>query len=265
MKKEYKVMPGFVKTIDETAGVVEAIIAVFGNIDYKQDIIKKGAFKKTITENGTKVKVLDSHNSMSIMNVIGKPIEIAEITKSQLPDEITSLYPTATGGVYTKTQMLIDTPEGAGAFKRLKAGVIDEWSFGFQAIKFAYDKFDKDGNADDDGMIVRVIDELKLYEYGPVLWGANPATTTLTAKKDDPEMDDKELTERIDNLEDRVVELQEAVSDLKGAALPDNGDPDPNEDPAAEPELDPLTQDMFNLIEIERQKNKKLSLELERG
>lgn len=271
MKKEYKTVPAFVKLIDETEGVVEAIIAVFGNIDYKQDIIRKGAFKKTITETGLAVKVLDAHNSMSVLNIIGKPLEIKEVTKKQLPDEITNEYPMATGGVYTKTQFLMDTPEGAGVFKRMKAGVIDEWSFGFMPVKFNYDKLDSEGKPDKDGTTIRIIEEIKLFEYSPVLWGANPATATISAKDEDPEI-------TLATIHEGIQELQEAVNQITSETLPDNDSDqektdraEPETDPLIEdtiddkPELDPLTQDMFNLIEIERQKNKELSIAVERG
>lgn len=298
-KKEYKIIPAYVKLVEGEAGVVEAIISVFGNIDYTQDIIKAGAFRKTINETGLKVKVLDAHNSYSVLDIIGKPLEIREVSRKELPDEITDEYPDATGGVYTKTQFLMDTPEGAGAYKRMKAGVIDEWSFGFQAVKYRYDKLDKEGEPDaEDGRTVRILEEIKLFEYSPVLWGANPATTTISAKD---ETDEPEIT--LETIHTEIKEIREAVSELKAGTLPDDEggyhvppedakalkkflealrndhdqkddtdaepetDPlnEPENDPLDEPELDPLTQDMFNLIAIEKQKNKTLTMEVERG
>jgi HK97 family phage prohead protease len=176
-QRECKSFPAFVKQIDEDKGIVEAVVAVMGNIDYGGDIIHPGAFKKTIAENGKKVRVLDNHNAHSIMNVVGIPEDIREIGRDELPSVLLKEYPDATGGLYTKTQYLLDTPEGAGAFARIKAGAVDEYSIGYDAIKVDFDQR-KDG---EDGTI-RNIREIKLWEYSPVIFAMNPATATLAAK-----------------------------------------------------------------------------------
>ena len=87
-------------------GVVEAIFAVMGNIDGGNDRIHNGAFTKTFAERGHKVKVLDNHNASSINNIIGKPVELRELPKGELPQAVTQEYPEATGGAYAKVQLL---------------------------------------------------------------------------------------------------------------------------------------------------------------
>ena len=176
---EHKTFPVFIKQIDESAGVVEAIVAVMGNVDYGMDIIHPGAFAKTIAENGHKVRVLDNHNAYSVLNVVGKPIEIREIGRDELPTELLERYPDATGGLYTKTQYLMDTPEGAGAFMRIKAGAVDEYSIGYDPIRSDYGKRKKEDGAED---TVRNLREVRLWEYSPVVFAMNPATATLGAK-----------------------------------------------------------------------------------
>ncbi len=190
----------YTKVIDEDQGIVEEIFAVMGNIDHGKDRIYLGSFTKTLSERGGKVLVLDMHNTDSILRVIGKPIEIREIGKNELPPQVRQKFPDATGAVLAKTQYLLDTPEGLGAFKRIKSGAITELSFGFDIADENYstvkakktdDGWQLDPNGDD--LKVRNITAVKLYEYSRVLWGMNPATTTVAVKSGDGPDDDKAI------------------------------------------------------------------------
>jgi phage head maturation protease len=177
-KMERKTFPAFVIKVDEEQGIIEAVFAVFGNVDEGDDVVHPGAFAKTFTERGTKVKVLDNHLTDSIMRVIGKPLMLAEIGKDQLPPQVLAKSPDAMGGAFAKIQMLMNTPEGKGAFERLKSGAVDEWSFGYDAVDYDHGKAERDGEE----RTVRNLRQIKLYEVSPVLWGMNPATTTASAK-----------------------------------------------------------------------------------
>jgi phage head maturation protease len=179
---ERKIFPSFAVKVDTDRGVIEHIFAVLGNVDEGSDRLHLGSFAKTIAERGRKVRVLDHHNTDSIMRAIGKPLAMRELSRSELPPDLLMMYPTATGGVLAETQFLMDTPEGKGAFIRYKEGALDEWSFGYDALDVDYTKEIIDGKE----MSVRNIRTLKLYEYSPVLWGMNPATATLSAKSDKP-------------------------------------------------------------------------------
>jgi len=194
---ERKSFQGYLTKIDDDLGIVEAIVAVMGNIDLGKDIIHPGAFTKTLSERGGKVRVLDSHKNDSIMRAIGKPVEIREIGISELPAELLAQYPDATGGLWARTQFLMDEPEGKGAYSRLKAGIIAEWSIGYDTVKGGtdYSKVNQNGNE----ITVRNLREIKLYEYSPVLWGMNEGTTTLVAKTSAdaaPQATAKEMTDR---------------------------------------------------------------------
>jgi phage head maturation protease len=162
----------------EDNGVVETIVAVMGNCDAGGDIIHPGAFTKTLAERGGKIRVLDNHRTNSVLAAIGKPIAMRELSRAELPAELLAQYPQATGGLYAKTQFLLDTPEGLGAFNRIKSGAVDEWSIGYDALDSDYGQQVVDG----ENRTVRNLRTLKLYEYSPVLWGMNPATATLSAK-----------------------------------------------------------------------------------
>ena len=180
--RETKASPVFVTSVDEVQGIVEAVVSVFGIIDLGNDIIHPGAYVKTITERAGKIRVLDQHNTDSILRAVGKPIELREVGREGLPAEILSRFPEATGGLYTKTQYLLDTPEGKGAFQRIASGAVNEYSIGYDALDVDYSKVKTPDGRD---ITVRNIRTIKLYEYSPVLWGMNQATATVSAKAEE--------------------------------------------------------------------------------
>jgi HK97 family phage prohead protease len=187
---EHKTVPAFLKQVDEDKGVVECIFAIFGNVDEGKDILHPGSFTKTLSERGGKVRILDQHNTDSINRVLGKPLDIREISGRDLPIELKAEYPNATGGVWAKIQFFLNTPEGKGAFIRLKEAGIDEWSFGYDAIDTDYTSLTVNGEK----IQVRNLRTVKLFEVSPVLWAMNPATVTLDAKDDAPPAETKRVT-----------------------------------------------------------------------
>lgn len=175
---EHKRIPLFVTKMDEDKGIVEHVIAVMGNVDLGRDVIHPGAFTKTISERGGKIRVLDNHRTDSCLSAVGRPLSLQEISQAQLPLEVKAKYPDATGALMAETQFLMDTPEGAGIFKRIKDKAISEWSFGYDALDTDFSDREIEGKQTN----IRNIRTVKLYEYSPVLFGMNPATTTLSAK-----------------------------------------------------------------------------------
>lgn len=169
--------PIYIKQSDPATGIVDAIVAVIGNIDFGDDIIHPGAFTKTILERGLDIRVLDNHQSWSIENVVGKPIAIREIGKDELPAELLVKFPDATGGLFTTTQYLMRTKEGAGAFERIHAGAIGEYSIGFQILASDMSTVETDEGTRE----IRNIRTIKLFEYSPVIWAMNPATQTISS------------------------------------------------------------------------------------
>lgn len=186
--KETKQQQAFLTNVIEAEGIVEAIVSVFGVIDSYKDIVMPGAYTKTLTENKKKLRVLDAHNADSVLRVIGIPLALREIEREELPAEVLARYPEATGGLWTQTKYLLDTPEGLGAFKRIAAGAVDEYSIGYETIKADVEKMQVDG----ENIPIRLLREIKLWEYGPVIWGANPATTTVGVKGDESDTDDED-------------------------------------------------------------------------
>lgn len=176
-----KQCPVFVTKIDEAQGIVEAIVNTYGILDLGNDVSVNGMCAKSINERGRQIQVLNSHNSKRIEDVIGIPLEVREVGRGELPEEVKKDWPEATGGLFTRTRYLLETPEGLGAFVRIKAGAIKQYSIGFEIIRATFEKFkwrDTEVNA-------RFLREIKLWEFSPVAWGMNPGTATADVKADE--------------------------------------------------------------------------------
>lgn len=181
---EKKASQVYLVKADAAQGIIEAVVNVFGIIDLGGDIIHNGAYTKTLNERGTgiKVRVLDSHNTDSVMRVVGLPLEVREIDRNelgQIAPEVLVDHPEATGGLFTRTQFLMDTHEGDGVYKRLASKAVDEWSIALNALQVEYGKARTPDGKD---VTVRHIYQLRLYEYSPVIWGMNQATVTTDIK-----------------------------------------------------------------------------------
>lgn len=182
---EHKTQQSYLVKTDEALGIVEAVVNVFGILDLGKDVITNGAYTKTLNERGNKVrvKVLDSHNTDSVMRVVGKVEEIREIGRDELamiaPDVLRD-HPKATGGLFTRTQYLLDTPEGLGVFKRIAAGAVNEYSIALDALDTEYGAYQTEDGKTITG--VRFIKALRLWEFSPVVFGMNQATVTTDVK-----------------------------------------------------------------------------------
>ena len=179
--QEHKTLPSFVTKLDGDLGIVEHTVAVMGNIDLGGDRIHLGAFTKTITERAGQIRVLDAHNSGKVADVLGKPLALWEVGRDQLGPEIKAQFPDATGALMARTQFLMDTPEGRGAFVRIRDGAVDQYSIGYDAldVDFTEEQKDDDGPAE----TVRNLRTIRLWEYSPVAFAMNPATETVRAKE----------------------------------------------------------------------------------
>lgn len=175
---EHKQTEPIILNTDDDQGIVEAIWAVMGNIDGGNDVIHPGAFKKTFSERAGQVNLLDNHRTDSVMASLGNVLELREMSKGELPGELTQKYPEATGAAWGRFQFLLDTPEGKGAFTRIKQKSVKGWSFGYDTTKRDHDSIERDGQK----VTVRNLRELKLYEVSPVLFAMNEATLTTGIK-----------------------------------------------------------------------------------
>lgn len=177
---EQKTMPTVVKEIDAEHGIVQHYVAIMGNLDDGNDIIMPGAFTKTVAENARRVRVLDCHNTDSVLRVVGRPLALREVGRAELPAAVLEVAPDATGALLATTQYALDTKNGREVFELIKGGYLPETSIGFDTLQEDYEQqLDAKGKP----RTVRLLKEIRLWEYSNVLWGMNPATATVSAKE----------------------------------------------------------------------------------
>jgi len=173
-------------------GEITGYGAIFDNIDRGGDVIKKGAFNKTISENGGSVIMVANHDQ-------NKPI-----------GRVTEMKEDATGllfkGYLAKT-------ERAQEYKQLmKDGVVDSFSIGYAVVK---------GDSNNHGG--RDLSELKLFEISPVAIPMNPEAKLLEVKNIANEDNREEIIERFEVLAKTIgkksMKLQNEAEILKLAEL----------------------------------------------
>jgi HK97 family phage prohead protease len=174
--------------VDDKQGIVEAIANTFGIIDeaIPPDIVEPGSFRKTLQENLRKVRILDMHRTSSGKDAVARPLEIREVGRNELPAELLAKKPEATGGLYIKIAFMLNDPDSLALFNRYEAGVLDEFSIGFEVVRREFVKIVRP----DDGkeITVRRVLELILWEVSCVIWGAS-TTATLGVKSVVPKQD----------------------------------------------------------------------------
>ena len=131
-----------IKAVDPDSGVFEGYAAVFGVVDDTGDRIDQGAFSKTLSENGDRIKLLWQHDQTE---PIGKPLELAQDSH----------------GLRIKGK-ISKTRRGNDALELLRS---DPGSLGL-SIGFDTIKSTREG-------AVRVLKEVKLWEVSLVTWPAN--------------------------------------------------------------------------------------------
>ena len=116
---------------------------VFEVIDGHKDVILPGAFRRTIQDRGSKIKLLWQHRMDEPIGVI---TELREDKR----------------GLYVEGQLLLDVQRAQEAYALLKSGAIDGLSIGYKVI-------DAEMNAEG----VRLIKEVELFEISLVTFPAN--------------------------------------------------------------------------------------------
>jgi HK97 family phage prohead protease len=147
----YKTAPlGELSDYDEKNSIVKGYGSYFGNKDADNDVISRGAYQKTIKENGSRVKYLYQHN---MMQPIGKMVELYEDDK---------------GLVFVAE--IPKTSLGKDVIELMKAGVITENSVGILPIQ-------KEDKGD-----YRELKEVKLFEISAVTLAANDQAKIMDVK-----------------------------------------------------------------------------------
>lgn len=136
-----------IKSVDMDRRMVEGYYSVFDFKDSDGDVIMKGAYEKTVRENGPggKNRIMHLYQHDPLM-VLGKPMALVEDEK----------------GLYFKT-VITDTNLGTDVLKLYRDGVLTEHSVGINFVQREY-------SSNDDSYIVK---EVKMWEGSTVTWGAN--------------------------------------------------------------------------------------------
>jgi HK97 family phage prohead protease len=174
-------------------GTFEAIVAVFGNIDSYGDRMVSGAFTRTLKDRGFPA-VVWSHDWYT--PPVGASLEAREVDGKEA-DSIAGRALDIEGGLYIKGRLLVDIANGEDhqiarqvwAAMSAKGGdgrpPLREFSFGFKTRKAQWvqdDVEDLPPDAQWTGGEIRELLDVDLFEVGPCLIGANPATELLAAK-----------------------------------------------------------------------------------
>ena len=115
MKYATKASPLAIKTIGE-GGVFEGYGSIFGNVDQGQDVVRKGAYLKSLRERGPRaVKMLREHDPQ---RPIGTWLELRE-------DDT---------GLFCRGQLLLSIDEGRETYELMKSGAVDGLSIGYHAV-----------------------------------------------------------------------------------------------------------------------------------
>ena len=155
----YKEIGQSFKDVDVKAGIVTGYFSSFGTLDSDGDIVVKGAFQRTISENGPsgkkRIKHLLDHNTCKVV-AVPQLLEEHEI----------GLYYESKAGRHTLGQDFL---------KMAEDGIITEHSFGYRIVKQQSGEFE--------GNKVNFLTELKMWEGSSMqAWGANMDTPVTGIK-----------------------------------------------------------------------------------
>lgn len=141
---------------EKSTGEFEGYGSVFNNTDLGNDVIRNGAFKKSLSRRGAKgVKLLYQH-------------------KSDMPIGIFESIEEDSHGLKVKGRLAMKTQAGQEAYELMKMGALDGLSIGFRVNPkmVSYDKRTKK----------RIIDEVDLMEISLVTFPMNPQATVRSVK-----------------------------------------------------------------------------------
>ena len=144
---------------EKEEGVFEGYGSVFDNTDLGNDVIRKGAFQKSLRRKGPKgIKLLYQHKSDMPIGVFEK---ISEDEK----------------GLYVKGQLALQTQAGREAYELMKMGALSGLSIGFRTNEKGY-HYDKRTRK-------RIIEEVELMEVSLVTFPMNPKAQVDMVKSED--------------------------------------------------------------------------------
>lgn len=177
------------KDVDTERGTVSGYFAAFDSQDSDEDIIKAGAFKKSISESGP------SSNHPRIKHLLDHDTTKVPAVLTALEEDAHGLRYTSKAGRHTL---------GRDFVLMCQDGIITEHSHGFNVVKSGSNPESTSGRG-------RVITESRLWEGSSLqAWGANHRTPLLGAKS-------LTATEQATLLAEATGRLSTLTRALKGA------------------------------------------------
>ena len=185
-----------IKDVDVKSRIVAGYFSAFDNVDSDGDLIKKGAFSKSIGDRGP-----NSNSNRKIAHLahhdVRRPIGVIQTLKED------------NHGLYFESKLGEHT-DGDDALKMYESGIIREHSIGFQYIEDKTNWVDLEENNDikstnegktflDSKNGYYEISEVKLWEGSYVTFGANSSTPSygVIKSKDDQKKYLSEINERM--------------------------------------------------------------------
>ena len=242
---EYKTIPFDLTKLDAEGRTIEGYAAVFGNRDLGNDVIHPGAFTKTITERGQKVKFLWQHDTR---HPLGPPLELREDAK----------------GLFVRAKVS-ETSWGNDVLALARDGALDGMSIGYDALPASTDYIKSA-----DGETVRNLRELKLWEFSLVTFPMNEGAGITAVKEAEmataeatvnaapaPSLADivSDLKTRLEALEQRMVDAapaeQAAVDDTEEQKADDGTEAGPAEPPTSDADALAALEANLVLLELE--------------
>lgn len=215
---QIKAQKATIKVVDNEKNIIEAYVSRFGNVDSYGDIVAKGAFADSLKKWWPRYpKGIYAHNWEK---PIAKTLECYE-------DD---------NGLYVKAQLLVDiVPKAKEVWGLIKEGVLTDFSFGFSIDQRRYNE---------EGF--RVLEKLTIWEWSPVLVGANNQATLLSAKSAvdktvsvkevEVEVPDETPTEEAEPEVEETTEEAPAEETVEEETTTEDEPEVTSEEPAPEPE-----------------------------
>jgi HK97 family phage prohead protease len=192
---KYEIKNSFeIKDMDASKREVAVYLSKFGNIDSDNDVIQKGAFKKSLQERGPNAP---SNRKIAFLRHHNWEMPIGVFTK--LMEDDNGLF--AVGRLGTSTL-------GEDAWRDYQDGIIREHSIGFQRISDKT-KFVKDTSNPAGGFTL--LQEVKLWEGSAVTFGANELTNVVDIMKSENKK------AYIDKITDDLHTVIKALANGKGS------------------------------------------------
>lgn len=172
---KHKTVPATLQDDPSDEGVFEAIVSVFNNKDLGGDIVRPGAFAKSLNAwqaAGDPIPVYWSHRLDDPNYNIGEVVEARELTGGDptIPGWANE-HVKANGGLYVKAK-LDDFGVGAQVRHLMKTRRVKQFSFTYDVIT---EQRSKSGDANE-------LLDLWLHEVGPTPLGMNQLTELISAK-----------------------------------------------------------------------------------